>query len=705
MNEKPLAITGGRRGVFVFILLTVLVGGMFQVIFSGEPVRAEADGQEKSGSPLLFSPGSSTNAPESEDGAVTDEYQEPVGLPEINLPQWLGSEGLEAQPGCYYEINSGVYLGICRKSGFLVSYNNGITWEEKNNGLPRKNVYPFDESKVRQLTALGVDPVNNERLAVTTATGLYISTDFGENWQQIKTIPPGVYLTAVALSPHDPATIAVGTAYSGIFESKDFGASWRRISGGLYFLRQARYTEEISALTYHPGDSQALLFACGFGKGLYRLDRVTETASVFSLPPTANPKNEEKLGAEKSSTAPEAVIGLHFRLNASPPAFWLQDDWVLEVVTTGHKRSYSSTFMSLLKEEVKKGRTRETLSAEAEARRRKAADKYGIYVNYAWKRFEDHLPFIKKHNLNSIVVDFKNDQGLLTYNTKLALPNQIGAVSQKFRIEELIKRAHANGVYVIGRVVVFKDRQLHKYNNHQYALWDKVAQKPWVTGEYWVDPFSAEVWEYNIAIAKELEELGVDEVQFDYIRFPTDGDLSRIAFRHRRPGMLKVDALESFLAMARENLEIPISVDLYGFNCWYRMEGLTGQNANIFSDYVDVISPMFYPSHFPGSFYGKETYNKRARLIYEEGVARAVQIVEDRCLIRPYVQAFLLGGELRMKAPQYTQYLLEQIKGTLAAPSSGFTLWNNSNNYYMVKQPLGHYIPEKATEQESGVEQ
>ena len=131
MNEKPLAITGGRRGVFVFILLTVLVGGMFQVIFSGEPVRAEADGQEKSGSPLLFSPGSSTNAPESEDGAVTDEYQEPVGLPEINLPQWLGSEGLEAQPGCYYEINSGVYLGICRKSGFLVSYNNGITWEEE----------------------------------------------------------------------------------------------------------------------------------------------------------------------------------------------------------------------------------------------------------------------------------------------------------------------------------------------------------------------------------------------------------------------------------------------------------------------------------------------------------------------------------------------------------------------------------------------
>lgn len=703
MSGKSLLIAGKRRVLLIFILIMALMGGIFQMPVFGEPVGMEEMGaQENPGSPLPPPNDLDTETPENEDVMIYEESkveEEETAGPVIELPQWSGFSGSEAKPGCFYETNSGIYLGISRKDGFLVSYNNGISWEEKNNGLPRKTVYPFAEPRVRRITALGVDPVNNERLAVTTATGLYLSTDFGENWQRVKTVPEGVYLTAVALSPHEPATIAVGTAYSGIFESKDLGASWRKISGGLFFLLQSRYAEEISALTYHPEDEEALFFACGFGKELYRLDRVAETATAFSLPSIEDqPETIEEMAKKKRRTVPESITGLHFRLNDSPPGFWLKEDWVLEVVTTEHKRSYSLTFMSLLKEEINKGRIDTLLSAEAEERRLKAAEKYGLYVNYAWKKFEDHLPFIKEHNLNSIVVDFKNDQGYLTYNTKLPLAKKIGAVNQKFRIEELIEKAHANGVYVIGRVVVFKDRQLHKYNNYQYALWDKVTNKPWVTKEYWVDPFAPEVWEYNIAIAKELEELGVDEIQFDYIRFPTDGDLSRVAFRHRRPGMLKVDALESFLAMAREKLQIPISTDLYGFNCWYRMEGLTGQNADVFSDYIDVISPMFYPSHFPASFYGKETYIDRARIIYEEGVARAAAIVEDRSLIRPYVQAFLLGRELKMKAPQYTQYLLKQIEGTQAAPSSGFTLWNNSNNYYMVKDPLGPFILDQEEE-------
>lgn len=696
MSGKRLFISGKRPGLLIFLLIMALMGGAFPGLVSGESEALKETGAQEYLETLLPPPDDlPLKAPENEEEMINGEFQvlkeETVG-PVIELPQWSGFTGSEIKPGCFYETNSGIYLGISREDGFLVSYNNGITWEEKNNGLPRKTVYPFAEPKVRRITALGVDPVNNERVAVTTATGLYLSTDFGENWQRVKSVPEGVYLTAVALSPHDPATIAVGTAYSGIFESRDLGASWRKISGGLYFLFQSRYTEEISALTYYPEDEETLFFACGFGKELYRFDRVAETATLFPLPSTGEqPEMPGETGGKERRTVPQSITGLHFRLNDSPPGFWLKDDWVLEVVTTAHKRSYSLTFMSLLKEEISKGRT-PTLSAKAEERRLKSAEKYGLYVNYAWKKFEDHLPLIKEHKLNSIVVDFKNDQGYLTYNTKLDLAKEIGAVNQKFRIEELIEEAHANGVYVIGRVVVFKDRQLHKYNNYQYALWDKVTNKPWVMKEYWVDPFAPEVWEYNIAIAKELEELGVDEIQFDYIRFPTDGDLSRVAFRHRRPGMLKVDALESFLAMAREKLRIPISTDLYGFNCWYRMEGLTGQNADVFSDYVDVISPMFYPSHFPASFYGKENYIDRARIIYEEGVARAAAIVEGRSLIRPYVQAFLLGRELKMKAPQYTQYLLKQIEGTQAAPSSGFTLWNNSNDYYMVKKPLGPFI-------------
>ena len=148
--------------------------------------------------------------------------------------------------------------------------------------------------------------------------------------------------------------------------------------------------------------------------------------------------------------------------------------------------------------------------------------------------------------------------------------------------------------------------------------------------------------------------------------------------------------------MARERLSVPISTDLYGFNCWYLMEGLTGQNIRLFSKYVDVICPMYYPSHFPADFLC-EDYLERAELIYREGAFRAKTLVAEDCLIRPYVQAFLLPGrEMKMTRPVYTDYLLRQVRGALSATASGFTLWNNSNNYYMVTASLKELLTEHA---------
>ena len=97
------------------------------------------------------------------------------------------------------------------------------------------------------------------------------------------------------------------------------------------------------------------------------------------------------------------------------------------------------------------------------------------------------------------------------------------------------------------------------------------VKSPYEQREYWVDPFNPNVWEYNADIAEELQELGVDEIQFDYIRFPSDGDTSRISFTSSRPGMTRINALESFFRLVRERVHIPISTDLYGFNSYYRM--------------------------------------------------------------------------------------------------------------------------------------
>jgi len=148
--------------------------------------------------------------------------------------------------------------------------------------------------------------------------------------------------------------------------------------------------------------------------------------------------------------------------------------------------------------------------------------------------------------------------------------------------------------------------------------------------------------------------------------------------------MIKTEAIESFLKKVREKVDARISIDLYGFNSWYRMGNWIGQDLGRLSHYADVICPMYYPSHFPSSFLSDLEYVERAFRIYSEGTERARIITEGRSRIRPYVQAFLMGRELAMEEPEYHRYLNRQIEGTYLGGGSGYTLWNNMNRYYMV---------------------
>ena len=341
----------------------------------------------------------------------------------------------------------------------------------------------------------------------------------------------------------------------------------------------------------------------------------------------------------------------------------------------------------------------------------KASGKYGIYIS-SWhasgERLDNHLQFVIDNNMNSIIVDMKDDNGYITYNSSLSVPTEAGAIHKRIDIETLLEKAHEKGIYVIARLPVFKDSILYHYDNGKYALKDKTDGQPWgekfkiendETGEiiwqqreYWVDPFSEFVWEYNVSIAHELQNLGVDEIQFDYIRFPTDGDLSRIDYTFNKPGMLRIEALESFLVMSREKIDIPVSTDLYGFNSWYRMGNWNGQSIDMVSNYVDVISPMYYPSHFPSQFMKDLTYLQRAEEIYREGGKRSARIVGNRSIVRPYIQAFLIGTELNMEDDEYAMYLNLQVKGAEDSKSSGFSLWNASNKYYMVSDSFTDYF-------------
>ncbi len=615
---------------------------------------------------------------------------------EVNNQVQASTQEPEKRPEQIIYTGPRLSYGSSIEYGFLASFDSGATWEERNEGLPHKSIYPFDRDQVRKLTAIGVDPKNNERVIVSTKNQLFISEDYGETWEPIP-FSNGSIITALALSPFNSEQILVGTSFFGFYETLNKGQSWSLVSKDLDFLYQSKSNlEEISALAYHPEEPDQIVFSCGFGNGLYLYNKTQKTVKSLNLANVERPLIENLLFRQKAET--ENVSGK------------LETDWLLQITRKKSIALYSwPDFQLVAKEEkLKKGKD----DPEKQERLRRAANKYGIYVRPDFaqgRRLEAHLDFMEKNGLNAMVVDFKDDSGYVTYDTQVPLAKKAGAIRKRINIKELIEKTREHQVYLIGRIVVFKDNRLYQYDKYKYAAWDRYTDQPWrymvkeknsageeiyTQREHWLDPFSFDVWEYNIALAEELEALGVDEIQFDYIRFPTDGNIERISYKYQPVGAEKIDALESFLAMARERLQIPISTDLYGYNCWYQMEGLTGQNIRLFSEYVDVICPMYYPSHFSSGFLPGD-YLERAELIYKEGSFRANTLVTGNSIIRPYVQAFLLNWEFWMTRPVYTEYLLKQVNGVLSSRTPGFTLWNNSNRYYMVKEPLKEYLVEQ----------
>lgn len=307
---------------------------------------------------------------------------------------------------------------------------------------------------------------------------------------------------------------------------------------------------------------------------------------------------------------------------------------------------------------------------------------------------EKHLKTLKDNKLNSFVIDMKNDYGILHYDAKDPKVLEKASISKyKLELETFVEQMKKENIYLIARIVVFKDKNLAKYKNGKYAVVDS-SGKPWqgirrynddgtidYYDENWVDPYSEEVWEYNIAIAKELIQRGFDEIQFDYIRFPTDGkNLSKARYLWRDKGMDKESALVSFLSYARKNIESPIGIDIYGANGWYRSGTRTGQDVELMSKYVDVICPMFYPNHFEQSFMAYEPAIERPYRIYYHGTFRNAVMSRNQILVRPWVQAFYLNVSYDRK--YYNKdYVKREIFGVRDSKNNGYMYWNNSGRY------------------------
>jgi hypothetical protein len=242
----------------------------------------------------------------------------------------------------------------------------------------------------------------------------------------------------------------------------------------------------------------------------------------------------------------------------------------------------------------------------------------------------------------------------------------------------------ARGVYTIARIVTFKDNILATYRP-DLAIIDTRSGKPWVDRERlaWVDPFQEETWDYNIAIAREAARRGFDEVQFDYVRFPTDGKLAAARYSKPNTSQTRLPAIASFLSRVRKELGptgVFVGADIFGYTAFNQSDTDIGQRVEELAPHLDYICPMVYPS---GYHLGIPGYRNPVQHPYEV-VRESVRLIRQRSTgnvarIRPWLQDFRdyafgrrIFGVSEIQA---------QIRGAADAGGTGWMLWNPRNVY------------------------
>jgi len=299
------------------------------------------------------------------------------------------------------------------------------------------------------------------------------------------------------------------------------------------------------------------------------------------------------------------------------------------------------------------------------------------------KRLRDSaLDLIRDTELNALVIDVKGDRGLVAFKSDTPLAAEVGAqkVITIRDVNALVRGLHARRIYLIARIVVFKDDPLATARP-ELAL--KTAGGALFKDRErlaWSDPFARVVWDYNIDIAVEAARAGFDEIQFDYVRFP---DAPGLAYSQPNTQTNRVAAITGFLLHARRRLapyNVFLAADFFGYVPWNRNDTFIGQQMEYLGAVLDYLSPMLYPSSFQFGIPG-----------YLDPVAHPGEVVRNTLeqarrrtrksplRFRPWLQAFrdyAFGGK-----PFGGAEIRSQIDAAEAFGSDGWMLWNPNNTY------------------------
>lgn len=307
------------------------------------------------------------------------------------------------------------------------------------------------------------------------------------------------------------------------------------------------------------------------------------------------------------------------------------------------------------------------------------------------RRLLREVKYIKESGANAIVFDVKDILGVVNYRSQVPEVEEYRRHAPPIRdLSKVIRFLHDNDIYVIARMALFQDENLSEVRP-DLAIRDRNSPDGIlkVKGKnLWVDPGRDEVQAYNLKIFQEVLHTGVDEIQFDYVRYPAEGNLSGVYFHEVKDVHDKTDNLKRFLASAftlSRGTGVHIAIDVFGVVAWGEEADIrtTGQRLNELSLFVDIMSPMLYPSHFSRGYAGFENPADEPYHFYKEGVERVRALSPPGTVVRPWLQAFA------WRVTNYNEdYIIQQIRGNHSGGGVGWMMWNAGNTYEMVYRAI-----------------
>jgi hypothetical protein len=321
----------------------------------------------------------------------------------------------------------------------------------------------------------------------------------------------------------------------------------------------------------------------------------------------------------------------------------------------------------------------------------------GIYLTgytIASEKFEIILDQAEQAGINTVIFDIKNMKGDVFLSG--AQKDTVRAKKYKpiFNIAATVKALHGRNMKAVCRIVVFHDQLLAENfpelrpQHKDGGTWgESKRRKP-----SWLDSSNPEVQSEVQEIIERAASYGVDEIQMDYIRFPTQGDLENAVFNFQKIDNEKVlsdsnyiprekiDIIETFIEATKKRVDkygVTLTADIFAIVAWQSEKDImnTGQDIAKLSEHLDSLHPMIYSSHFAADFgYRKDIYNEPYYILFE-GTKRTIEKSADDCSIIPYIQAN------SWKVNYGKEYVIAQIRGIEDAGGSGFILWSSSNIY------------------------